>query len=305
VDAARKVIEQAERKRIQDRRNRLAEHNENEKRWAKMQREGALSDQDARLRQRAREALGGVGPRWLAWRNPLSRDPAEMSVDELVGATQPRVMGRYDNGKPFAIKRDIGRGRVVMITTGVRPGWNNIALENSVLILDQIMRSLLLRSLPDRTFGPESEIAIPVAVADQGGDFTIRSPRRPRARTQAVEALGAKGYGLILRSLGRRGLYRIRRRKAEGEPKDDWEMVLAVNGPQSESELDSLSEDDVPSQIGPAAVRLIGADENIRLEGKTYIDYDVWKLLMGMALACLLLEMGLLIGWRRQRGAQP
>lgn len=197
-----------------------------------------------------------------------------------------------------------------MISTGIRPGWNNLALENSVLLLDRIMRSLLLRSLPDRTFGPEREIAIPVGAAGQGAEFAIRSPGRPQPRVQSVEALGAKGYGLVLRSLGRRGLYRIRRRTPDADGpgarrKDDWEMVLAINGPQAESELDSLNAGDVPGQIGPAAVRWIEADEKIRLEGKTYIDYDVWKVLMCLVLGCLVLEMGLLSGWRQRRRAGP
>ena len=305
VEAARKTIDQAERKRVQDRRDRLGEHEADEKRWAQAERKGGLSADDARLRERRRQALARERPRWLAWQNPLARDPGELSVDEVIGATQPRVMGRYDNGRPFALRRDIGRGRVVMITTGIRPGWNNLALENSVLLLDRLARSLLLRSLPDRTFGPESEIAIPVDAAGQGADFTIRSPGRAQVRVQSVEALGAKGYGLVLRSLGRRGLYHIRRQNPDPQAaprKDDWRMVLAVNGLPQESELDSLAEDEVPGQIGPTAVRWIGPDQKIRLEGKTYIDHDVWKMLMALALACLVLEMGLLTGWRPRRG---
>ncbi|MBL7134721.1 MAG: hypothetical protein ISS78_11530, partial [Phycisphaerae bacterium] len=303
VAAGRNAISQVERKQIQRQRKWLTEYEANEKRWAQLERTGKLSAEEAKRRERDRLAAAAMGPNWLAWRNPLARDTAGLSVEDLVKATQPRVLGRYDNGHPFVVQREIGKGRVIMLTSGLWPSWNTLALENSVLLLDRIMRSLLIRSLPDRTFGPEQEILIPVAAVDQAADFALQGPGDDEPRLQSVEALGPRSYGLLLRSVQRRGLYRIQRKGLAGESadegkKDAWTIMLAVNGPAEESELASLTEADVPAQIGQASISWVEADEKISLAGKTYIGHDFWKVLMLLTLACVLLEMVLLTSWR-------
>jgi len=303
IDAATKAISQFERKRIEQQRKWMLQNNANEKRWAEQERAGNLSAEDTERRRNDRIAAAGRSPNWLAWKNPLARDTSEFLVDDLVGATQPRVLGRYDNGHPFVVQREIGKGRVVMMTSGLWPVWNTMALDKSVLLLDRIVRSLLVRSLPDRTFGPESEIVVPVTAADQAADFAVQAPGSSEKHLQSVEALGSQSYGLVLRAVHQRGVYRIQRGAAGGEDtdrrKDDaWNMVLAVNGPAEESELDPRAEADIPDRIGETNITCIGPDEKISLVGKTYVGHDFWWILMLLVLACLLLEMVLLAGWR-------
>ena len=96
-------------------------------------------------------------------------------------------MGRYDNGGIFAVRRDIGAGRVVMVTSSLLPRWNSLAVDQGVLLLDAILRDLLSRSMPSRTLGPVNEVVIPVDSADLGASFTIRArpsvrPGRSRSR---------------------------------------------------------------------------------------------------------------------------
>jgi len=301
LSGARKAIADVYRKHIEKQRDWLARYERNEERWAREERAGKLSAQDAAQREKDRLTYAAMNPRWLAWSNPLAREPQELSVEELVKAAQPQAMGLYDNDHPFAVQRDIGKGRVVLVTTGVWPSWNTLALDNGVLLLDRVMRSLMVRSLPDRTFGPENEILIPVDPADQAVDFAVRTPRSGEPQLQSVEALGSNSYGLLLRSIQQRGLYWIRRQSPAGEPdakKDAPALVLAVNGPPEESELASLTEEDVPEKIGATNIRWVDVDEEISLAGKTYVDPDFWKVLMALVLGCLLLEMVVLAAWR-------
>jgi len=302
VDSAIKAISKVERKRIEQQRKWAVQHEADEERWAKQERAGNLSAAEKQRRREARLAAAAKTPNWLLWRNPLARDTSEFNVDELVGATQPRVLGRYDNGHPFVLQREIGKGRVVMMTSGLWPLWNTMALDKSVLLLDRIVRSLLVRSLPDRTFGPEKEITIPVPAADQGTDFVVQTPGDSEKRLQGVEALGSQSYGLVLRSVHQRGVYRVQQKAPTGQEDPSkpgaWEMLLAVNGPQEESELDSLTEADIPDQVGQTNITWVDPDEKISLAGKTYIGHDFWWVLMLLALACLFLEMVLLAGWR-------
>jgi len=302
VAAAREAISRAERKRIEQQRKSLAEHEANEKRWAQMERTGKLSAQDSKQRDIARLAVAARSPNWLAWRNPLARDTAELPIDDLVNATQPQVLGRYDNGHPFVLQREIGKGRVVMLTSGLWPSWNTLALDNSVLLLDRIMRSLLVRSLPERTFGSESEIVIPVVAVDQAADFAVQSPGDTEPHLQRVEALGPQSYGLILRSVQQRGVYRVQRKGDAGKEqetakKNAWTMALAVNGPAEESELACLTKADIPDLIGTTRVAWVEGAEKISLAGKTYFGHNFWWVLMILTLACIVLEMVLLTNW--------
>ena len=220
------------------------------------------------------------------------------------GAARPLVLGRYDNKNPFVVQRDIGKGRVIMLTSGLgrQPVWNTLPLNYSVLLVNRIMRSLLVRTLPDLTFGPEREIEIPVAGADQTTEFTVQAPGAT-PHPQKADSLGPQSFGLLLKSLQRRGVYRIRRIDPVGTGQDTtqgepWSMVLAVNGPARESELAYNSESDIPDRIGSTDIRRVGPDEEISLEGMTYFGYDFWWILMILTLACILLEMALLTSWR-------
>jgi len=303
VPAGREAIERTQRKRIVEQRDRLVEYGNNEKRWAEKEIAGTLTSAEVAQREQERLEVGELSPNWLAWGNPLARDEADFSVDDLVSATQPLVLGRYVTGEPFAVQRRIGKGRVVMVTSGMWPTWNTIARRRGILLFDRIVRSLLLRSLPDRTFGPESEIVIPVAPADQTADFTVQMPGDTDGRFQGVEALGPQSYGLLLRSVRQRGVYQIHRRRRGSTddapaPGDTSTMVLAVNGPSAESELTPRSDADLPEKIGKTEMTWTGSDQAIVLAGKTHGGNDLWQIAMALALACVLLEMLLLIGWR-------
>ena len=302
IPAARKSISQSERQRIEKQRKWLADYDANLKRWSELEAAGKLSGEESSRREQDRRKADAMSPNWLSWRNPLARDASEFTVDEVVNHTQPRVLGNYDNGHPFVVERQIGKGRVVMLTSGMWPVWNTLALDNGVLLLDRIMRSLLVRSLPDRTFGAEKEIKIPVSAAHQASSFTVQRPGEKEPRQLSVEALGAQSYGLRLGSIQQRGVYSIRRegssqKGADKTQQDDWSMVLAVNGPDDESELACRSENDMPDKVGKTSITWIGGDEKISLAGKSYIGHDFWWVLMLLTLGCILLEMVLLTGW--------
>ena len=83
--------------------------------------------------------------------------------------------------------------------------------------------------------------------------------------------------------------------------KPEATLVLAVNGPAEESELDAWKRQDLPDRIGATNIRWVNVDETISLAGKTYIKHDFWKVLMVLTLGCLLVEMAMLVGWRRLR----
>jgi hypothetical protein len=289
------AMDAVERKRIEARRTWLKANDDNEKLWAEQERKGQFAAADKDRREADRLARKDMEPKWLLWSVRPEKDPADMAVEELVRRGQPQVMGQYDNGEVFAVRRDIGLGRVIMMTTGCWPQWNNLAVEQSVLLLDQALRGLMTRALPKRTFGPVNEVVVPIDPADQGADFTIRGPDEEHARPISVEALSQTSFGLIVRSVEQRGVYRIHRQRSSpkgGAPKDDsWTMLLAVNGPSEEGELASIDEEGLRQRMGTADFRWLSGEQDLRLEGMALVGHNYWKYLMAMAMACLLGEM--------------
>ena len=50
-------------------------------------------------------------------------------------AAHARVLAKLDDGEPVLIERQIGRGRAVMLGTGVQVGWSNLPLRQIFLPL--------------------------------------------------------------------------------------------------------------------------------------------------------------------------
>ncbi len=284
----------AERERLVQSRRLSAEHEAAERRWAQMERSGALTAEEAGRREAVRARQESNSPRWLSWSNPLAFEDAGKSIDELVAQARPRVLGNYDNGEVFAIRRDVGKGRIVMITTGCHPVWNTIALDHSVLLFDHLMLSMLTRSLPDRNYGPVPAVPVRVDPRDQAARFEVLAPGAKDAIPLRVDPLGENAYGLRITSIGDRGTYELRRLGVRGDDatvNQEWKMLFAVNGSSEESELISYSQAEFAEAMALPKVRWVGLDGEISLDGEAYMSHTLWKMLMWGALICLLIEM--------------
>jgi hypothetical protein len=300
-------FDEVARQRLHEQREAVRRHAQAERRWADLERAGQLTPQEAAHRDDARKALEAIEPNWLAWSNTLTLDDADLTVDQLVARTRPRVMAQYDNGHAFAARRQIGKGQVVFFTSGFYPSWNNTAVEPSVILYDRVMRGMLTRSLPSRTLEPVNQITIPVRSRDLAARFTVRTPNDPEPHDIEVEALGENSYGLILRSLGGRGVYAIERQGAGDESaagavnvngvdattSKGWRLLLAMNGPSEESELGAASRGEIDPVLADEGVeaRWVAADGQITLEGAAFFGLNTWVWLMLAALACLVAEM--------------
>lgn len=121
----------------------------------------------------------------------------------------------------------------------------------------------------------------------------------------SVEALGGDHYGLSIRNVAVRGLYRVTAYRDEdgGALLDEklWELPLAVNGAEQESALAGVAPQTLLDRPGMDSVRWIGRGDAIRLDGAQVRGQDLWKWLMGLVLAGLLIEW-LVLAWPRWAG---
>ncbi len=286
-------FESIQREKLEEYHKLLAGYLADEKKWTKLAKRGALPEDEARRRDEARSRFKEMNRKLLGGTRAQTTALADMNVDQLVAHTRPVVMGRYDNGEVFAVRRNIGAGTVIMMTSGCFPEWNNISTGPSILILDSMLRNLLARSLPDRSPEHAREVVVPVPPLDQEADFHVFGPGDEEPVAMRADATGEMSFGVRLADVGRRGIYRIHRLPDEGG-QGEWTMQLAFNGPAYESELGGVDREGFVERLKDMDMRLVAKGQSISLEGTTSRGRNFWKILMALAMGSLLLEMAIL-----------
>jgi hypothetical protein len=262
---------------------------------------GAASEADRQELARLQLAREEVQPHWLLWSGAEDGRPDNMLTPaELAERTRPQVAGRYTNQVPFLVQRDIGRGRVLFLSTGVFRDWNTLTSTNASLLFDRIFRGMLERTLPRRNITTTERLVVPVAADLRGARFALFDPANKEAPV-TVDALSADRYGVTLGNLGQRGFYRIEAVATMDTPQAvpgtqllDPKPIIAVNGPAEESELKTLNQVDLSERIGAAGWDWVAQGEKIQMAGSPIVGQDMWRLFMLAVLACLLLELGML-----------
>jgi hypothetical protein len=259
---------------------------------------------------------GDFEKRWLLWGAGQTSSDNEFSPETIARREQPQVLASYSNGAPFLVERRVGRGDIVFVSTGVLSSWNNLTKTNAVVLLDRLLRGMLARTLPRRNYGTSERAVIPVPPADRRAEFSLA---RPGGASEGVfvDAIGSESFAIGLKNLAQRGIYRLLAHRiaesaaaqgrdsalsATGAPRARaahadrlWQLELAVNGPADESELKAVTELELRERLGAAPIRWLARGEPIKLEGATVSGQEFWKWLMAAALACLIVEMAILI----------
>lgn len=319
ADAGNQVLEEllaGDRQRIDEGRTFVAQAEERRNRLADKQARGLLDEAEQRELAEDERRLGELQPSWLLWRVP--RSDGELSADDLARRWQPRVLASFTNQLPFLIERRLGAGDVLFDSSGLQSSWNNLIRTNAVLMFDRILRAMLGRTLPPRNFSTTGQIGIPIPAADRRAAFTLERPAvsgqdAAAPESMTVDVLGPEQYGVTVRDVLDRGHYRVRSVRddaAAGEAPQRWDVSLAVNGSQSESELKGIDESLLQERMGDINYRWVEGSEPIHLEGAKISGGDLWKGLMLCVLLALFVELAILAwpGVTREwaaRGGRP
>jgi hypothetical protein len=235
-------------------------------------------------------------PRWLQWR-PESATRKRNADSEDAGQVSPAgILAKYSNGNPFLIERNLGEGSVLLALSGIGSDWNNLPRTNAVVLLDRLVRRMLKRSLPRRTVETFAALQVSLAPQQRRTQFECVRPDGTRDAV-VVEALGPDEYGIVLRNLTRRGIYRVRAvpdnssaSVSAGGSAPATDLVFAVNGPEAESNLTAIDSRELASRLSPDSA-LVTADADSTLMHDFGSKRDFWRFLLWCTLACLLLEM--------------
>lgn len=242
---------------------------------------------------------------WLLWTERSQAENAESAANTassaaLAAKLRPRVIARTTNELPYLVERDIGRGHVLFVASGVSSAWNTLMTTHAALLFDRIFRARIEATLPPRNFGTIEQIVLPVEARERQQRFTLVRPGKGD-EPLFVDALGGEAYALPVRHLEVRGVYKVRAQRAGAAVGDDklWELALAVNGPADESQLKSLSPTAFAERAGDRTLRWIDRNESISLAGATTYGQDWWRWLMAAVLALLLIELAILAWTQR------
>ena len=259
----------------------------------------------------SQQRLAELRPQWLLWSDAPQQPDAQTTPEESALRGQPRVLARFTNKLPFLVERSIGRGQVLLITSGVfaqsssvSAGWNNLATTDAVLLFDRIFRTLLERTLPRRNRETAEQIVLPVSPLERRNRFALTRPAGS-LEPLAVDALGGEAYGVAIRNTTERGHYKVTSHREAAQPQmpdvKTGETILAINGPQLESELRGIEEAALRDRLGTANYRWVAAGSEISLEGAAVRGQNLWRWLMAAVFVCLLAELAVL-AWPAMKG---
>jgi len=299
-----KLAVQAEVKRREEERKLRAEAGAEKSRWAELEQKGKLTDADRQAQLSKQHLWEQTLPHWLLWKRPGEEAEAKLTAADWAERARPQLLASFTNSTPFLVERQIGRGHVLWIASGIAGSWSTLMTSSDAIVLfDRVARSRLQRTLPNYTYTGVEQIQLPLEPVDRRARFTLARPNEP-AKDLLPDALGAETFGLTVDPVTQRGHYWLTARNSATAASADtaatvWKLPLAVNGPAAESQLTPITSAALQSRLGQAAVRWIGPDEAIRLEGAQITGQDYWSYLLVAVLVGLLAEMAVL-AWSSQ-----
>jgi hypothetical protein len=263
-------------------------------------------------------------PSWLLWTSPqAAEDLSKRLPAETAEASRPRLLASLTGGVPYLIQRRIGLGQVLLVSSGFSTRWNTLAITNTMLLFDRVLRAMLTETFPKRNATTDQHWLEPVAAAERQGRFAVTGPGGFEAPL-SVDAIGFDRYGISVPALARRGHYKVTAWASgdaahSGAEAKLWEFPVAVNGPTEPSQLRAAEQSSpAPAPPPPASApnkptvvavsdagntfwTVAGRAEvtSVSQLGSQYL----WKLGMWAALVCLLAEIAILT-WSMLRNAK-
>jgi len=268
---------------------------------------GSLSAAERRRQQELEQQRARIIPNWLRWAEGMVDETSSLPIEQRAELSRPVVVARFTNGLPFMVERRIGRGKVLLIASGVFSGgdsaWNTLSISNAVLVYDRILRGMMQQTLPPRNLSTERALLLPVPAAGRNARFSISGPNTQDVPLNA-EALGAGQYGLRIGECVWRGIYRVTAHRPADAPSGDgplWEVVLAANGPSEESALLRDSAVALPEKADRTAGLATEKALALGLQRAQIGGANLWKWAIIAVLVCLLAEL-LVLAWPALRG---
>ncbi|HXU02567.1 MAG TPA: BatA domain-containing protein [Polyangia bacterium] len=208
-------------------------------------------------------------------------------------AATRRIVLRYENGAPALVDAEVGRGRVLLLTTSVDREWTDLPIRPGFLpLMQEAARYLAAAPTGDATasvsVGGKREIALGtedkrIEIVKPNGESRWLSPAAHAGEQRARHVV-------VFDETDEPGLYRVRGARADGTVDERPDAAFAVTLDGGESDPARLADDKRPDRAG---ARAAGPAPRRRLE--------LWHTLGAVVIALVLAESLLTLRFRRGR----
>jgi hypothetical protein len=187
-----------------------------------------------------------------------------MLLEPVPDAPGRSVVLRYENGAPALVASDVGRGRVVLLTTSVDREWTDLPIRPGFLPLMQETARFLAGapgsdSISALTVGQRREIAVGaedarVEIVSPSGASQWLTPEGRDARAGEGRTAEARGRrSVTFTGTDEPGLYRVRASHADGAVVERASETFVVNVDPAESDPTRLPDDKRPDRTSAGA----------------------------------------------------
>jgi hypothetical protein len=212
----------AEAKRIEARRTQLTDIDAEIQKLSEKQLHDQLNAADQASLDRLQRNRNEISPSWLLFDSQRDVVAADTPATELAERSRPKVELRFDNQVPFLVEREIGRGRVVMFTTGFFSDWNDFPRKGAFWLVDRILRSRIESTLPIRNVDTSAApIMVNVQPSELKQSFVLVRPgtgselgvaeaqKKGLLQPLEVERHGRDNFVVAVADFAQRGIYRV------------------------------------------------------------------------------------------------
>jgi len=209
-------------------------------------------------------------------------------LDPVPDTFERSVVLRFGSGSPALVERQVGKGRVLLLSTTVDREWTDLPIRPGFLPL--------IRESARRLVGASDTEGAPSLLVGQPRDLTVALGDRRVEITKPDGSVWiakpdslASGRTIAFPETDEPGVYRVRAAGPDGtlawRPSDSF----AVNVDTRESNPARLPPERRPDRVSPAATG--GERPKHRVE--------LWHAIAGMLIAFVLIESLLTLRWRR------
>jgi hypothetical protein len=226
------------------------------------------------------------------WKTVELEDPAAGRKDERDkkdnrDKERPRVILRYDDGKPLVVSRKVGAGEVILVAASPSPGWKPDSTDPTwstlpllspmyIPLVHTLVGHLLQGQVKNNNTVAGQVMGWPVPEKDADRSFVLIRPDGEKVRLGLPEMSRGKPV-LALNDLSQAGVYRVARVKSTPLPgasdeerntlpeekEDPGEPLAVVPDLRESANLETLSNEQLNEQLGFRPIHVIaGTDPN-------------------------------------------
>jgi hypothetical protein len=215
---------------------------------------------------------------------PLPDAPRFYASCRLIPGPQARVLVHFSDGSPAVVEGRHGRGRALLIASGVNTRWSDLALKS--LFVPLMHRSVRYVHPAHAADTGKNPVGMPVEIAMGGAALDAPlTAVHPSGEVEAIKpGITNRGVSVLLTDTQAPGVYRI---QSGGRVL----RSVAVNVDTRESDLARMDEEEIRRRMPRTAFGT--PDAGAFLEETRFTSqqgFEIWRFLVWLVLLLMLLE---------------